>query len=85
MKGKKNYGGSQKQWQSPEPRTLKLNVNIVCDESCRNMGLRIIARDNLERNVQAWAVARERAINPMVAEIDAVRVVILLAQQNGRN
>lgn len=49
------------------------------------MGLGIIARDNLEKNVQVWAVARERAINPMVVEIDAVRVAILLAQQNGWN
>lgn len=43
----------QKQWQPLELGTLKLSVSSVCDKSCRNVGLGIIARDNLGMNVQA--------------------------------
>lgn len=42
-----------------------------------------MARDHNSRCVQAWAVARERVINPVAAEVEAVRTALLMAQQSG--
>lgn len=49
------------------------------------MRLGIIALENSRRCVQAWAVARDRVINPVVAEVNAVCAALLMAQQSGWN
>lgn len=43
----------QKEFQSLEPRTIKINVNSSCDKCYRNVGLGIIDRDASRRCVQA--------------------------------
>lgn len=73
------------EWQSPEPRTIKIKVSSSCYKSYSKVRLGIIVRDASRKCVQPWAVVRERAINPVVAEVDTVRATFYMDQQNGWN
>lgn len=75
----------QKEWQSTDLGCIKMNVSSVCDKSCNKVGISIIAKDAKKRCVQAWPVARDRTIDPVVDEVDAVHIALLMAQQNGWN
>lgn len=75
----------QKGWTSSEPGTIKINVSSTCDQNCSNVRLGIIARDDSRRCAQAWAVAMDRVINLVVAEVNAARVALLMAQPNRWN
>lgn len=70
----------QRAWTTPDSRTIKVNVSSAYDPRGSHVGLGIIARDEHGRCVQALAVAKERVLNPMVAEVDAVRVALLITQ-----
>lgn len=72
-----------KPWQPPEEGTLKLNVSSFAEGNRTKIGLGIVARDYLGRTIQAWAVTRDGSSHPVVPEVEAVRVELLLAQQNG--
>lgn len=73
----------KKDWQPPAMGCIKMNVSTVCDKSCNKVGIGITARDENKKSVQAWSVARDWTINPVVAEVEAVRIALLMAQQNG--
>lgn len=71
-----------KPWQPPEEGTLKLNVSSFAEGNRTKIGLGIIDRDYLGRTIQAWAATRDGSSHPVVLEVEAVRVELLLAQQN---
>ncbi|CAH2944887.1 MAG: hypothetical protein PCALPYG88_7425, partial [uncultured Paraburkholderia sp.] len=54
-------------WEPPERDVIKLNVSSVCDDDCMRVGLGGIARDTSRKMLYAWAVARDSAINTVVA------------------
>lgn len=59
-----------------EVGTVKLNVSSFCAED-RPVGLGIIARTQLGNTLTF--ISRDALANPVVAETDAVRVVLLMA------
>lgn len=79
----KIWMGKKKSWEPPEMRIVKLNVCSSGDEESRQVGLEILARDCNGKTEYAWSVTRDKINNPMVCEIDATQVSLLLAQQNG--
>lgn len=74
----------QKAWQHPEAGCVKLNVSSVWEGVGKTVGVGIIARNHNGKVEQPWSVAREEVANPVVAETNAVRVALVVAQQNGR-
>lgn len=70
-------------WHYPEEGEVKINVSSENDGPSAGVGLGLIARDELGRTMQGWSVTREAVMSPVVAEVEAVRVALLLAQQNG--
>lgn len=72
----------QQNWKAPAADTIKLNVSSVCDKNYSSVRVGIIARDAAKQRVQAWSVARDSTINPVVAEVDAVRIALLLVHKN---
>lgn len=75
--------GFQNAWKYPEVGTVKLNVSSFWEAEDRPVGLGIIARNWLGNTLQASSVTRDALANPVVAEMDAIRVALLVAQQNG--
>lgn len=72
----------QKEWQSLELRTIKINVSLSYNKCYHNVGLGIIDMNASRRCGQVWAVARERVINQVVVEVDVVRAAFFMAQKN---
>lgn len=64
---------------SGDPGSVKLNVSSSWEEGGKGVGLGIIARNDTGTVLQAWSVARDAIINPVVDETDAVRVALLVA------
>lgn len=73
----------KKQWQPLAPGCIKFNVSSVDNGGSKQMRLGIIARDDRGQTIQAWSVARDQIQSPVVANVDAVHVALLLAVQNG--
>lgn len=76
-KGRRIVPEPPKQWQPPEEGTLKLNVSSFVEEHRINIRIGIIARDHVGRIVQAWSVTRDGSSNPVVAKVEASRVVLV--------
>lgn len=77
------YVGRKEAWKPPELGGVKLNVSSICEGNRRGAGLGVaVARDDHGRLLQAWAVAKETVENPVIAELEAVRVALLVALQN---
>lgn len=41
-----------------------------------------MARDDTGRLLQSWAVVNDGVVNPVVVDMEAVRVALVIAQQN---
>lgn len=80
---RENKGGSAARVDSSGILNHKNNTYSIWDPSCNKIGLGILVSNNSSRCVQAWAIARERVINLVVAEVDAVHAALLLSQQSG--
>lgn len=61
---------------------MKLNVSSDLSADGTSTGLRVIARDRQGDMIQAYSVARDGSCNPVVAELEAVRIALLVALQN---
>ena len=61
---------------------MKINVSTECEGAGEGTGWGLIARNDHGEVVQAWSVAREGRGLPVVAKTEAVRVALILAQQN---
>lgn len=70
-------------WARPEQGVIKFNVGPEIQEGSHNIGVGIVARDFHGEAVQMWSVAREGKVSPVVADLLAVRIALLFAQQNG--
>lgn len=68
-------------WQNPAPDHINLNMSSVWEGAGKPVGQGIIARNHHGTVEQAWSVIREEVVNPVVAETDAVRVALVLAQR----
>lgn len=69
-------------WQPPDQGVVKLNVGSICEGQGKGVGLGIVARDSLGDLLQTWAVYLNYTNNPVIAELEAVRVALIVAQQN---
>lgn len=69
-------------WQLPDQGVVKLNVSSICEGQGRDVGLGIVARNSLGVLLQTWAVYLNHTNNPVIAELEAVRVALIVAQQN---
>lgn len=58
---------------------IKLNACSNNLDGCSNVGLGVIARVASEKVVQMWLVTREGNLNPVVADLDYIRVAMLVA------
>ncbi|XP_052172310.1 uncharacterized protein LOC127788238 [Diospyros lotus] len=79
---RRNVGSRQTNWQEPVEGTIKLNVCSSKLLPNGRVGLGIIARDEKGAMVQAWSIAKSGCFNPVVAEVEAVRIAQIVAQQN---
>lgn len=70
-------------WQKLVTGTIKLNVCSDTAVDGKAGGLGIIARDSRGDMLQAWSMARKGNYNPVVTELEAIRLALLAAQQNG--
>lgn len=76
-------GATQRVWQYPKPGSVKLNVSSSREDAVKGAGVDMIARNELGATLQASSVDRKALANPMVSVVDATRVALLVAQQNG--
>lgn len=66
-------------WKAPERGVVKLNVSLG---DGKGVGLGIVARDCTGSLLQTWAVFLDFTDNPIIAELEAVKVALVVAQQN---
>ena len=79
----KERGTEAECWQKPELGTLKLNVCSECEGIGDDVGVGITARDDGGNLVQTWAIAKEQVLSPVATDLEAIRIALLMAQQNG--
>lgn len=58
-------------------------MSSTWEEAKKGLSLRMIARNDTGNVLHARSVARYKVPNLVVVEIDAVRVALLVVQQNG--
>lgn len=62
---------------------MKLNVSSCCLGKESGVGLGIVARDSSSNLLQTWAMYLDYTDHLVIAELEAVRVALVVAQQNG--
>lgn len=73
----------QSSLEKPQQGVIKLNVCLANQESSSSVGLGVVARDDQGKVLQMWSATREGHYNPVVVNLDADKVALLLVQQNG--
>lgn len=77
------FRNRQEVWQTPERDEVKINVSSYCEDAEKGVGLGLLARNETGAVLQAWSVARDGVNNSVVADVETVRVALLMTQQNG--
>ncbi|WP_157056330.1 hypothetical protein, partial [Candidatus Burkholderia verschuerenii] len=69
-------------WTVPGPGIVKINVGTAEDRSKESSGIGIIARGEAGNIMLAMIVTRDSSLNPVVTELEATRLALILAHQN---
>lgn len=69
--------------QYPGVGEVKINVSFSCEGTGEGAGLGLIATNDTGTTLQAWSITRDRMDSPVVADVEAVCMALLVAQQNG--
>lgn len=72
----------QGKWRAPEKDVVKLNVSSLRAGRDKGVGLGIVARNCFGELLQTWAIFLDFTDNPVIAELEAARVALIVAQQN---
>lgn len=70
-------------WKTAERGVIKLNISSSCGKNGSQVGLGVAARDHSGVLFQIWAVFLDYTANPVIAKLEADRVALVVAQQNG--
>lgn len=81
--GRRREPAKPEPWQVPEQGVMKLNISSSCGQEGNRVGLGVVARDDKGDLVQTWAVSLDYMVHPVMAELEATRVALIVAQQNG--
>lgn len=67
-------------WKAPESDFVKLNVCSEIPRRSTGSGVGIVARNHDGEMLQTWAIFKEYVVNPVLAELEAIRIALIVAQ-----
>lgn len=73
-------GEMREVWQCRGAGEVKINVSSHCEGDGGEVGLGLIALNHIVATLQVWSVTRDRVHCPVVVDVEAVRMALLVAQ-----